>query len=301
MSVPGEPAFAKVNLCLFLGDPRRDGRHELVTLFESVGLIDDLVITPSLGARSDQVICDTVPGPNLVSEALAGLRDAGWSAPAVTVEIHKRIPVAAGMGGGSADAAALLRYAPRLAPVATGTLERIAAGLGADVPGQLRPGVSVGTGAGEVVEPVPDLPEHRLMVVPQPFSLSTPEVFREADRLGLPRSGEAIGSLRSAVQAAVRGSRTGPELLPGRLLVNDLQAAALSLRPEIGEALTLGRRAGADRMILCGSGPTSIGIFWGPGHGERAAAAAEGLRVQFPGTVVADPVSGGVWGPAPND
>ena len=110
MTLPtSERAPAKINLCLYLGPTRDDGRHELVTLFDAVSLYDDLAVTEAPG---DEVLCEDVSGPNLVAEALGALREAGWGAPPVRVSIAKRIPVAAGMGGGSADAAALLRLAP---------------------------------------------------------------------------------------------------------------------------------------------------------------------------------------------
>ena len=133
-----ERAYAKINLCLFLGPTRADGRHQLVTLFDSVGLADELVVTESADG-ADHVLCDGVSGPNLVADALVALRATGWAPPPLTVTIDKRIPVAAGLGGGSADAAAMLRCAPRLAPVSAAALGSIAARLGADVPGQLRP------------------------------------------------------------------------------------------------------------------------------------------------------------------
>ncbi|MGZ4274673.1 MAG: GHMP family kinase ATP-binding protein, partial [Solirubrobacteraceae bacterium] len=124
-----ERAPAKINLCLYLGPTRPDGRHELVTLFDAVTLFDELEVA---AAGVDEVVCEGVEGPNLVAAALAALRDAGWEAPPLRVTITKRIPVAAGMGGGSADAAALLRLAPRLGSVTQDALKAIAAGLGAD-------------------------------------------------------------------------------------------------------------------------------------------------------------------------
>jgi 4-diphosphocytidyl-2-C-methyl-D-erythritol kinase len=151
-----ERAPAKINLCLYLGPTRDDGRHELVTLFDAVSLFDELELEVA-AAGGDDVVCEGVSGPNLIAEALAALRAGGWAAPPVRVTITKRIPVAAGMGGGSADAAALLRVAPRLAPVAVDALRAIAAGLGADVPSQLRPGPWLGTGAGEELEVAPEL------------------------------------------------------------------------------------------------------------------------------------------------
>ena len=229
-------------------------------------------------------MCDGVDGPNLVADALGALRGAGWAAPPVRVTITKRIPVAAGMGGGSADAAALLRLAPRLAPVHADAVAAIASGLGADVPSQLAPGPLLGTGAGETLAPAPELASYGVLVLPQAFPLATPDVYREADRMGLPRSADELQSLRG--DAGRRRSR--PELI-----VNDLQPAALSLAPGIGDVLEAALRAGADQAIVCGSGPTVIGLFWGADGASRAREAAAGLRGAHPGALAAEPVRGG--------
>ncbi len=278
-----ERAPAKVNLCLFLGPTRADGRHELVTMFDSVTRFDDLEIVES---SVDEVICDGVRGPNLVAHALAGLRAAGWAAPPVRVVIDKRIPVAAGMGGGSADAAAMLRCAPRLSPIGADALGRIAVSLGADVPSQLRPGPSLGTGAGEILAPVAELEPYGLLVLPQPFALSTRDVYREADRLGLARSAAELSTLAAELAAG----------LPRRL-VNDLEPAALSLAPAIAGALARAHGAGADDAIVCGSGPTVLGVFRGADGESRAQRAAQALRDGF----AAAAVRAGVGGSAPND
>jgi 4-diphosphocytidyl-2-C-methyl-D-erythritol kinase len=278
-----ERAYAKINLCLFLGPTRDDGRHELVTLFDSVGLCDELTFADA-GTGPDRVSCDGVPGPNLVADALAALRDAGWDGPALEVTIEKRIPVAAGMGGGSADAAAMLRAAPRLAPVAGSVIAEIAARLGADVPGQLRPGPSLGTGAGERIKPLPALAPYGVLVIPQPFALSTADVYRETDRLGLPRAPGELDRLHTALVAAL------PSGLTSELMINDLQPASLSLAPGIEPALAAAAGAGADRAIVCGSGPTVIGIFAGAAGRDRAAEAASALSGLFPGAVGTGPV-----------
>jgi 4-diphosphocytidyl-2-C-methyl-D-erythritol kinase len=291
--------MAKVNLCLFLGPLRPDGRHELVTLFETVDLADELVITALPDGR-DEVICPGVSGPNLVSRALAALRAAGWDAPPVRVRIDKRIPVAAGMGGGSADAAAMLRCAAELAPVAAETVAEIAVRLGADVPSQLDPGPSVGTGAGEVVEPVQVDGAHGLLVLAQPFGLSTPDVYREADRLGLPRSTAELVALRTDLEAVLAASEIGPEPFPGRLVVNDLQPAALSLRPQIAEGLDAALEQGADHAIVCGSGPTVIGVFWGDDGLHRAHLASKRLQGRLPAATAGKPVVRGVPARTPN-
>lgn len=278
-----ERAHAKINLCLFVGPTRADGRHELVTVFDSVGLSDELTF---VRARSgaDQIVCEGVAGPNLVADALAALRDAGWRAPPLQVTIVKRIPVAAGMGGGSADAAAMLRAASRLAPVDAETVSEIAARLGADVPSQLRGGPSLGTGAGELVEPLAPLAPYGVLVIPQPFALSTADVYRESDRLGLPRSADELARLHESLQAAL------PDGLTPELIVNDLQPASLSLAPRIVAALDAAADAGADRALVCGSGPTVIGVFAGADGERRAGEAASAVSEVFPGTTATGPV-----------
>jgi 4-diphosphocytidyl-2-C-methyl-D-erythritol kinase len=290
-------AFAKINLCLFLGPVREDGRHELVTLFESVSLSDELTITPRAEGR-DEVICPGVSGRNLARDALAALRSAGWDAPPLRVEIEKRIPVAAGMGGGSADAAAVLRHAPRLAPISSEDLARIASALGADVPSQLDPGPSLGTGAGEVVRGLPALPEHAVVVIPQPFGLSTAEVYGEADRLRLPRSASELGERRAELEAALAAAAAFPagnslpaaDPLPAD---NDLQAAALSLRPELARALEATLDAGADQALVCGSGPTVIGVCWGSDASPHASRAAQQMSSRWPRAIAVDVVNRG--------
>ena len=201
-------------------------------------LADELEVVGELGRRGD-LRGRGRPQPRRSTRSSA-LRAAGWDAPPVRVTIDKRIPVAAGMGGGSADAAAMLRCAPRLAPVDDERLRAIAASLGADVPGQLRPGVSLGTGAGEVIAPLPALAPYGVLVVPQPFGLSTPDVFREADRLGLPRS-------RAELDALARP--WSPRRWRPELLVNDLEPAALLAgardRRDAGVGARRRRRPGA--------------------------------------------------------
>ena len=281
-----ETAPAKVNLFLFLGPIRPDGRHELVTLFESISLADELDLAV-LDEGPDQVICPDVDGPNLVSAALETLRRDGWEAPPVRIQIHKRIPLAAGLGGGSADAAATLRLAAALAHPPDHALDRVAAALGADVPGQLRPGVSIGTGAGELVDAVCALEPHAYVIVPLPFGLSTPEVYREADRLQLPRpDSELAAGLRSLTEAL----RDPGSTIPPGLAVNDLEQAAISLRPEIAAALEDVRRAGAHRAFVCGSGPTIAGAFTGADSVARARIAADSLAPRYPGACAAEPV-----------
>lgn len=291
-------AFApgKVNLCLFLGPVRADGLHEIVSLVESVSLADELVLGPAgPGTDADEVVCPGVTGPNLAGAALAAYRTAtGWDAPPQRLEISKRVPVAAGMGGGSADAAAALRLAARAAAQPGGpALLALAAALGADVPAQLVPGLSLVRGAGEDVRHVADRAPHGVLVLPCAGSLRTPAVYAEADRLRLPRTSDELATRGRALAEALEAG----DGLPRELLVNDLEPAARSLCPAIDETLAAAREAGADHVLVSGSGPTVVGLFWGVEGPGTAAAAAAGLGDRFPGAAAALPVAPG-WADA---
>ena len=264
-----DTAPGKLNLCLFVGAPRADGYHPLVSVFQSVALADELLLEDARGEQ-DEVVCPGVTGPNLAARAIALFRErSGWDGPAVRLTIVKRVPVAAGMGGGSGDAAAALRLAARAAGRADDDplLAELAPLLGADVPFQLRPGRALVTGIGEHVEPVAGWVGHipaAFVLFPSRHALSTPAVYAEADRLGTTR--EEL----SEAEAQVRAGH-----LP---LVNDLQDAARSLCPEIDDRLlSLG-----DGALVAGSGPT---VFKGYDDPERAAAVAAGL----PGAILTTP------------
>jgi 4-diphosphocytidyl-2-C-methyl-D-erythritol kinase len=270
-------APAKLNLCLYLGRPRHDGLHELRSLFCPLTLSDRIVVSE---AERDEVVCDGVEGPNIVEAALAALRARGWNHPPALVEIEKRIPVAAGLGGGSADAAAVLR----LAGDEVGEVGYLAAELGADVPSQIDPAFALVGGAGEVVEPLPP-PEHfGVVLIPAEGGLSTGRVYAEADRLGLGRDRAELESIAGELRAAAGRGRS--PLAYRELLVNDLAEAALSLRPEIGRALEALRAAGAQVALVTGSGPTAFGIFEDI---AAADAAAGSLAPRFAGAIVAGP------------
>ncbi len=232
-------------------------------------------------------MCPGIEGENLVARALAALRERGWDAAPVRIGVDKRIPVAAGMGGGSADAAAALRMAVELAPGRPEEVMALAASLGADVPSQVVPGLVLGTGAGDVIEPYAPLAPHGVLIVPLPVALSTADVYREADRLGLARGADELPALYERCVAELHeGAR-----LPDELIVNDLQSAAVSLCPAITAALDATRGAGADNVLVSGSGPTVAGLFWGPDGPDRASAAAGELSARYPDAVSAVPVS----------
>lgn len=278
MTLLREPAPGKVNLSLCVGAPRADGLHPLASVVQAVSLADELTLGPAgPDATADEVVCPGVEGPNLAGAALAAFRAAtGWDAPPQRLEIVKRVPVAAGMGGGSGDAAAALRLAARAAGGAPDALlHELAVGLGADVPGQLRPGRVVMLGAGERVVRLPGPPRMHLVIVPLDAALSTPAVYRAFDELGSARGAEELEAIAARLTA---------DELPDELLVNDLQDAARALCPAIGPALEAVRATGARHAMVSGSGPTVFGLY---DDEDAARAGAAALTAAYPRAVAA--------------
>lgn len=263
-AVVHEPAFAKLNLVLHVGAPREDGLHPLCSVFASLALADSLEVAEA-GGGGDRVECPGVSGPNLALAALSAFRRRVPSLPACEVRITKRIPVAAGLGGGSADAAAVLRAANRIAgqPLDGDALRAIAAGLGSDVPSQVDPRHSLVQGVGELVEAV-DLPALGVVLLPQNEGLLTADVYAQLDR--------ARGWRRELDPEPLRRFARAPD---PRALENDLQPAALTLRPELSEVLGRLTEAGALGTLVSGSGPTCFGLF-----GDRDAAQRAALRLE---------------------
>jgi 4-diphosphocytidyl-2-C-methyl-D-erythritol kinase len=255
-------APAKLNLCLYLGPRRGDGLHEIRSLFEPLSLADRIEVSE---ATADEVVCPSVGGENLAAKALAVLRERGWNGPPVRIEIEKRIPYAGGLGGGSADAAAVLR----LGAGRVDGIEEAAAELGADVPSQLRPAFSLVGGAGARVEQLPDPGRHAVILLPESQGLSTADVYAEADRLGLGRDDAELGEIGGRLREAAAEGASPLEYAD--LLTNDLEPAALGLRPGIAAGLEALRRAGAARALISGSGPTVFGLFVDLGAAEAAA------------------------------
>jgi 4-diphosphocytidyl-2-C-methyl-D-erythritol kinase len=272
-------APAKLNLCLYLGRRRPDGLHEICSLTDSLSLSDRIEVSE---ARADEVRCAGFDGPNLAARALEALRERGWSRPPLSVEIDKRIPIAAGLGGGSADAAAVLR----MARDEVGELEELAAEIGADVPVQLDPGPALVRGAGERVDRLARSAEYAVLLIPASSGLATADVYAEADRLGLGRDGSELEALGARLRDAADGGASPLAYL--ELLENDLQAAALSLRPEIGEAIEALESVGAAPALVTGSGPTAFGLFPDIAAADRAAAS---LPPRHADAVVAAPES----------
>jgi 4-diphosphocytidyl-2-C-methyl-D-erythritol kinase len=262
-------APGKVNLSLFVGAPRADGLHPLVSVVQAVTLADEVTMEP---ADIDEVVCPGVEGPNIAGRALAAFRAAtGWQDPQ-SITIHKHIPVAAGMGGGSADAAAVLRLAAAASGVTDpALLHEIGARVGADVPSLLDPGRVLMTGAGEHVARLGDPDPFGLVILPSSETLATPAVYAEFDRLGGARAPE---ELAARAEAALAGEPPPP--------VNDLQDAARALCPAIDDALERLAATGPDHVLVSGSGPTVFGVY---ADLDAAAAAAATL----PGAIVVEP------------
>ena len=194
-------APAKLNLALYVGrELRADGRHELSSLFCPLELADRIVVGDAAG-DADELECPGVEGPNLATVALRGLRARGWSRPPVRIEIDKRIPVAAGLGGGSADAAAVIR----LAGDEVAGVEELAAAIGADVPSQIEPEFALVGGAGERITPLPPPGEFAVVLIPDDDGLRAGDVYAEADRLGQrARRRRAGGARRPAARGGGR-------------------------------------------------------------------------------------------------
>jgi 4-diphosphocytidyl-2-C-methyl-D-erythritol kinase len=284
-------APGKVNLALFIGAPRASDRlHPLVSVVQPLSLADELTLRAApAGVREDEVRCPGVEGPNLAGAALAAFRArTGWDAPPQRLEIVKRVPVAAGMGGGSGDAAATLR----LAAAASGTddpelLHELAVGLGADVPSQVSPGRVLMSGAGEHVEPLAEPAPFGLVIVPLDAGLSTPEVYRAFDAGSEPCTEDELEALADELRTTW--------LAPERIH-NDLEDAARGLCGLIDPALEAVRATGAPHALVSGSGPTVFGIL---PTAEEAVAAARALAPAYPRTVAVEPTGPAFAAPQP--
>lgn len=256
-------APAKINLSLHVGARRPDGFHELATVYQAVDLYDHVGASVrddgGLSVRTvdghGRAIAGLDSSQHLALRAAAALRERYRGTRGVHLDVVKNIPIAAGMAGGSADAAAALvacAAAWRLdAPPAE--LQDLAASLGSDVPFALTGGTAVGTGRGERVQPVTaTMPTHWVMVSSSP-GLSTPAVYASADRSGhvRPAAPAVDARLLSALASGDRQALAG-------LLHNDLQAPAMSLRPGLADVLAAGTAAGALAGIVSGSGPTLL-------------------------------------------
>ena len=293
-SAPG-----KVNLVLRAGAPTADGYHPLATVFEALDLRETVTVrttrTPGTTVetvahlpgggidRATTELMRAVPARSHLAvraaRAMQRLAAAGpWASTAagLAIRVDKRVPVAGGMAGGSADAAATLVACNELwgLGLGPGQLERIGRTLGADVPACLTGGIALGTGRGDHMAPL-ECPgtHHHWVIALAHEGLSTADVFAEFDRAaqGAPAPAPAAQGAPAAPTDEELADLTGPARLAGPRLVNDLTAAALSLRPELGGTLNAARAAGALAAIVSGSGPTVAALASSPDHADEIA------------------------------
>ncbi|GAB4010229.1 4-(cytidine 5'-diphospho)-2-C-methyl-D-erythritol kinase [Nocardioides ultimimeridianus] len=254
-------APAKINLQLSVGAPRPDGFHPLATIYQAVALYDDVTVCEAedwsvrLAEPIDGVPLDDTNIAIRAGRALTAHHD---SALAAEIVIAKGIPVAGGMAGGSADAAATLVALDRLWDLETSDedLLAIAATLGSDVPFALLGGTATGIGRGEIVAAVPDATQCWWVAVFSGEGLATPQVYRHFDVVVPDADPEP-----AIAQELLAALADGDVAAVARHLDNDLAAAALALRPDLAATEEALRATGALGVVLSGSGPTMLGLY----------------------------------------
>ncbi len=318
---------AKVNLQLAVGPLRADGYHDLVTVFHAVSLFDEVTVRPAdrttVRVTGEDAAAVPAGRANLAVQAAAALArvvgPAGRGAQpgpgrAVSIEIRKRIPVAAGLAGGSADAAATLVACNELwqAGLSGPELANVAAGIGSDVAFSLLGGTAVGLGRGEQLTPALAAGTYHWVLAFAAGGPSTAEVYSACDRLRATRAASPASA--AGAGAGPGGGAPGPaaasapqpelstELMAalrsadpaqvGPLLANDLQPAALSLRPALRRALAAGREFGAVGAMVSGSGPTCAFLTADAGHARDIAVSLTGAGVCRAVACVHGPVPG---------
>ena len=294
-SAPG-----KVNLVLRAGAPTADGYHPLATVFEALDLRETVTVrttrTPGTTVetvahlpgggidRATTELMRAVPARSHLAvraaRAMQRLAAAGpWASTAagLAIRVDKRVPVAGGMAGGSADAAAALVACNALwgTGLSLPELSALAARLGADVPFPLTGATAVGSGRGDLVTPIMTRGAYHWVFALAEEGLSTPAVFRRFDEM----AGGGQPALHDVPEALTAALRAGDARALAGSLHNDLQAAALDLRPELAEVIAVAEEAGALRAIVSGSGPTIAALVEDPGSAQRVSRAlkASGL------------------------
>jgi 4-diphosphocytidyl-2-C-methyl-D-erythritol kinase len=285
---------AKVNVALSVGPRRPDGFHDLATVFHAVSLYDEVVArsaedfsVTAEGVGSEQVPRDD---SNLAMQAAQTLAAYSGVTSGAGLHIRKEIPVAAGMAGGSADAAGALVACDALWGTGLGRPELaiLAARVGSDVPFALMGGTALGTGRGERLTPAMVGGVFHWVLAMSDHGLAAPAVYAKLDELRSNRSIPALG-VAPDVLAALRAADA--EAL-GRLLDNDLQEAACALAPELTAILEAGRRLGALGAIVSGSGPTCAFLVRDVEHGIDLAIGLSSAQLAADVRRVTGPVSG---------
>lgn len=273
-------AAAKINLQLGVGPVRDDGFHPLATVYQAIGLYDDVTVADASDWSVEVHAVDGIDLPdvplddtNIAIRAGKALVAHHGLERAASIRIDKAIPVAGGLAGGSADAAATLLALDRLWDLDTSDedLLRLAADLGSDVPFALIGGTASGLGRGEVVEPVLDDGSWWWVVVGSGTGLSTPKVYKKFDKVSRKtRQPKISEKLLAALDEA------DPDLL-AEAVCNDLQKPALLLRPDLARTFEHGRASGALVALLSGSGPTVLLLAESREHAHEVMAAMQEL------------------------
>ena len=251
-------APAKVNLQLSVGPKEADGYHQVVTVFQAVSLMDVLKISESdqfaISIKGDYTTGVPLDQSNLVFKAVQLMSEKFDTSTKLDVEINKSIPVAGGMAGGSADAAATLLGIDQLygLGLTKDELGEVARNLGSEVPFMLHGGTAVGRGHGDEITPALSRGTYHWVIAVSSSGLSTPAVYGECDRL---RTGLDIKA-PSLNDELLQSLLSGDSVRVGKSLNNDLQAAACSLRPALRLILDTGNEYGALGGIVSGSGPS---------------------------------------------
>lgn len=287
-------APAKVNLHLSVGGLRKDGFHSLATVFHAISLFDEVTATPandlSLAVEGEGATDVPTDGSNLAMRAAVLLAERTGVDAGVRLELTKRIPVAAGLAGGSADAAAALVACDALWGIGLSRAEllEIAAELGSDVAFALTGGTALGTGRGERLTPILASGRWHWVLAIADGGLSTPKVYAELDRL---RERTDV-STAGVPDAVINALRAHDAVMLGKLLDNDLAVAARSLRPDLARTLRHGIDLGALGGVISGSGPTCAFLARTAEAAVRLAASLSGAGVCRTVRVAHGPVSG---------
>jgi 4-diphosphocytidyl-2-C-methyl-D-erythritol kinase len=309
---------AKVNLYLAVGPRRADGYHDLMTVFHAVSLFDEVTVAPadrdSVTVTGEGAASVPADGSNLATRAAEALTAAAGpgckDSPGLAIRISKRIPVAAGLAGGSADAAATLVACNELWRTGLSQQElcELASGIGSDVAFALLGGTAIGMGRGDLLTPALAAGTYHWVLAFADGGLSTAQVYAACDRIRDSHAGQEDrpGQLTGGGLAGdppgqpapephnglMAALRSGDPAELGPLLANDLQPAAISLRPELRRALAAGREYGALGAMVSGSGPTCAYLAKDSRHARDLAVALAGSGVCRTVVQVAGPAPG---------
>lgn len=249
-------AYAKINLVLDVLGTRDDGYHELETVMQTLELHDTIQLAPAPGITLQVEGAELPAGPgNLAYRAAFLLRERTGCRKGVVIRLQKRIPLAAGLAGGSADAAAVLRGLNRLwrLDLDEHRLGELAAEIGSDVPFCLRGGTALCRGRGEIVIPLPPLPQTCVVLVKPSFGVGTAEVYRRYDHLAAPRRPDCDTMLAAVRRSDIAGVAAH--------LGNALEQVTLGMHPELAVIKEELAATGALGTLMSGSGPTVFGLY----------------------------------------